>query len=226
LNEGRPTGLIETREIGLVADAVGLLAGSAAWTENDQKELVNWFTKYLDWLLTSPNGMGEVKSTNNHGLWFDVQLASVALFVGKEDLVRRIMEEAKNIRIRDQIEPDGTMPLELTRTTSKHYVRFNLEGFFRLASIGERVGIDLWNYQTEDGRSLQKALEYPIPYILGKKKWTFKQIHEFQWNLFYPIYLQASIVYKSEKYREIAKKLSDDKTDFSRLHLMFGKSKK
>jgi hypothetical protein len=223
LNTGRPTGLIETREIGLVADAVGLMAGSKAWTAEDQKGLEDWFAKYLDWLLTSPNGREESKKSNNHGLWFDVQITSVALFAGREDAARKILEEAKNNRIGIQIEPDGSMPLELARTTSKHYIRFTLEGFFRLASIGERVGVDLWNYETKDGRSLQKALEYPIPYILGKKEWQYKQIHDFQWNLYYPLYLQGSIVYKNAKYDDLLKVLSSEETEKSRLHLIFGR---
>jgi hypothetical protein len=224
VNNGRPTGLIETREIGLVGDAAGLIKGSKEWTEIDQKGLKNWFSEYLDWLLTSPNGTGEAKSINNHGVWFDVQITSVALFAGREDVARKILEESKSKRIEKEIEPDGSMPLELARTISKHYIRFTLEGFFRLASIGERVGIDLWNY-SKDGRSLQKAIEYPIPYILGKKEWKFKQIYSYNWNLYYPLYLQASVVYKKKhnEYNRFLKNVSDDRSEKNRLHLILGK---
>lgn len=225
LNDGRPTGLIETREIGFVADAANLISGSQAWSEKDQKGLKVWFGNYLDWLLTSPNGIGEAKSLNNHGLWFDVQIASVACFAGREDVARKILEEAKSKRIGRQIQPDGSMPEELARTTSKHYTRFTIEGFVRLATIGDRVGVDLWKYYTKDGRSIQKALDYPIPYILEKKEWTYKQIHEYRWNLFYPLYLQASTVYndRSVEYEGMLKILSTKATEGNYMHLIIGK---
>jgi hypothetical protein len=223
VNDGRPTGLIETREIGLVGDAAGLIHGSKEWTEIDQKGLKKWFSAYLDWLLTSPNGKGEAKSINNHGVWFDVQITSVALFAGRKDVAKQILEESKSKRIEKEIEPDGSMPLELARTISKHYIRFTLEGFFRLATIGERLGIDLWNYN-KNGRSLLRAIEYPIPFILGKMEWKFKQIYPFEWNLYYPLYLQASTVYKNKhtEYKSFLKNITDTKSEANRLHLILG----
>jgi len=44
--------------------------------------------------------------------------------------------------------------------------------------LGEHVGVDLWNYQTGDGRSLRKALEFLIPYIDPQNKWPWQQISE------------------------------------------------
>jgi Alginate lyase len=50
---------------------------------------------------------------------------------------------------------------------------FNLQGLFKLASIGQHVGIDLWDYKTLQGEGrgtseLQTALDYLIPYALSK----------------------------------------------------------
>lgn len=219
---GRPSGLIETREIGLIPDAVALLAGSKEWTDEDQKGLVKWFDAYLRWLKESPIGSSEAASTNNHGVWYDVQAAAVALFVGKDDLARTILEEAKSKRIDKQIEPDGAQPRELARTLSKYYVRFNLEGLFRLASLGRRAGVDLWGYQSGDGRSIIKAVEWVVPYVEGKKEWTQQQIKEFKWSEFYPIFFQAGVVYGDASFSQCAARLAPEGSVSDRIHLVVG----
>jgi hypothetical protein len=45
-----------------------------------------------------------------------------------------------------------------------------------LACIGNAVGVDLWHYQTADGRSIMKAAEYMAPYADPASKWPHQQI--------------------------------------------------
>jgi hypothetical protein len=87
--EGRGTGIIDTTPLCDTADAVGLLAGSAAWTAEDQRGMVAWYAAYLGWLRTSRPGKAADKAPNNHGVWFDAQVACYALFVGRPDVARR-----------------------------------------------------------------------------------------------------------------------------------------
>ena len=129
---------------------------------------------------TSSNGINEQDSPNNHGTWYDVQLASLALFAGAPDTAKRILQDAKNLRIAAQIEPDGRMPKELERTRGMGYNSFNLLAMTTLATIGENVGVDLWHYETADGRSIRKAIDWMVPYYEGTKKWEYQQITE--WN--------------------------------------------
>jgi hypothetical protein len=42
---------------------------------------------------------------------------------------------------------------------------YNIEAFFVLATLGEKVGVDLWNYQAANGGSLQRAFNYLMPTI-------------------------------------------------------------
>jgi hypothetical protein len=223
LNSGRPWGLIDSRGLAQVVDGIGLLAGYKGWTNEDQRGMVQWFTQYLEWLLTSQNGLGEAKASNNHGVFFDVQAGSIAMFVGRTDVARRIVEEAKEERIAKQIETDGSQPRELARTTSQHYVLFNLEAFFLLANLGTSAKVDLWNYQTTDGRSIRKALNWVLPFLRGEKEWTYKQINKFDSAEYYPLLLQASVQYSDPSYADLAWKLKGAQGASDRIHLFLGK---
>jgi Alginate lyase len=178
VNTGRGIGLIETRGLTRIVDAIGLLAGSKHWTVADQKGMEDWFTRFLQWMLESKNGRDEAAAKNNHGTFYDVQVVSFALFLGKTDLAKSVLETAKTKRIAVQIEPDGRQPLELARTKAWSYSVGNLDGLMLLARLGENVGVDLWNYETRDGRSIRKALEFLKPFASGEKKWSYQQLGE------------------------------------------------
>jgi hypothetical protein len=201
INTGRGIGLIETRGLTRLVDAIGLLAASKAWTDKDHRGLQEWFAKFLQWMLESKNGRDEAASKNNHGSFYDLQTASFALFVGKTKLAADILQTAKQKRIALQIDADGSQPLEMERTRSWSYSVFNLEALVQLATLGEKVGVDLWNYQTTDGRSIRKALDYLMPFAFGERKWTHKQLGEWQPQALFPLMRQAASRYRDAQYQ-------------------------
>ena len=207
INTGRGIGLIESRGLTRVVDAVGLLAGSKAWSESDQRNLDQWFAEFLRWMLESKNGRDEAAAKNNHGTYYDLQVVSFALFVGKRDLATRTLEAAREKRIAAQIEPDGRQPLELVRTKAWSYSVGNLDGLTLLATLGERVGVDLWNYRTADGRSIRRALDYLMPFAFGQKKWPDQQIGEWQPQTLFPLMRRAAARYRDEKYQVLMAKI-------------------
>ena len=201
VNTGRGIGLIETRGLADVVDAIGLLAGSKAWKATDQKGLEDWFSKFLQWMLESRNGREENAAKNNHGTFYDVQATSFALFLGKKDLAKQIVETAKQKRIAMQIEPDGRQPLELTRTKAWGYSNGNLDGLMLLARLAENLEVDLWNYQTKDGSSIRRALEYLYPFAVGDQKWTYQQLGGFDGRALFPLVRRAAAHYQDEKFK-------------------------
>jgi hypothetical protein len=168
---GRPTGLIEFRDMPQLVDALGLLETAPAWTEADRQGMRAWLTQYYDWLTTSRLGRGEDGAGNNHGCWYDVQVTALALFLGKTDDARRVAEQFGERRIAVQVRPDGSQPRELARANSWGYSVFNVAAMMTMAEMSERVGVELWRFQTADGRSLRAALDYLTPYLDGKRKW-------------------------------------------------------
>ena len=156
ITQGRGIGLIETRDLVSVLDGIQLIRGSSAWTAADEAALQEWMRAFLKWMVESPEGQDESKNGNNHETWYDVQVVSLALYTGQRDLARKTLDGSRQ-RIGRQIEPDGRQPRETDRTRGYDYSLFNLEAFFRLASLGDRLGVDVWNSRTADGRSLRQA---------------------------------------------------------------------
>jgi hypothetical protein len=221
-NKGRGAGIIETHNLPELIDAVGLLAGSKVWERNNHKALQDWFSAYLAWLLDSPEGQAEAKAQNNHGSWYDVQVASYALFAGKNELARNILNELPTKRMAKQIEPDGRQPRELERTQAWNYSLFNLEALFDAASIADKLGMDLWNYQTPDKRSIRKALDWLLPFAIGAKKWSHQQISAWQPERLAPLLRRAALEYREVSYENALTKLAGVTAD-GRFNLLYAK---
>jgi hypothetical protein len=176
-NEGFHSGIIESRRFIDIIDATELLRQAGSWSDEDDKSLKAWIGDYEKWFLTSDRALGDAAQKNNHGTWYDVQAISFALYLGDEATARKMLEAAKTKRIAVQIQPDGRQPMELARTRGFWYCEFNLGALARLAELGRKAGVDLWDYQTDDGRSLRKAVDWLIPYATGEEPWTYQQIN-------------------------------------------------
>jgi hypothetical protein len=222
VNTGRGIGLIETRGLVNTVDAVGLLAGSKSWSAADQKALEAWFSTFLQWMQESRNGREESAAKNNHGTYYDVQAMSFAMFVRRDDLAKKIAEAAKEKRIALQIEPDGRQPLELRRTKAWSYSNMNLDGLLQLARLAENVGVNLWKYQTKDGRSIRAALDYLYPYAMEDQKWSYPQIGGFEAKPFYPLMRRAAAHYQDQRFKTAELRIPKlESTD--REHLLSGR---
>lgn len=211
---GRGIGMIETRAMYRAIDAAIILQASKSWPAEDQQSLKKWFREFLAWCVESPLGKDESDERNNHGTYYDVQVVTYAVFTEQIDLARKQLEVTKK-RIASQIEPDGSQPHELARTLSWGYVNMNAFGFAILARLGESAGVDLWNYQTKDGRGLRKALEWIIPFAAGEKEWTYKQIKPRTYELTVPLLEIATRKYGKEEFSKTAVKIGhNDKESY------------
>jgi len=208
--KGRDIGIIDTARLVTIIDAIGLLESSSAWTAKDQKAMRNWSAEYLKWLRTSKHGRGEEKKLNNHGTWYDAQVVSLALYTGQNELARKIIEMVPARRINKQIKPDGKQPYELARTKSLGYSIGNLRGLFNLATMADKLDIDLWHYESTDGRSIKKALDFLTQHVETGQKWPYKQITRQSPASLFPLLRRAAIAYNDDRYEAIIKKIPPD----------------
>jgi hypothetical protein len=138
-------------------------------------------------------------------------------------LAKKVMGEFAAKRIAKQIEPDGRQPRELARTQGWNYAVFNLEALFDAAAIAEKLGIDLWNFQTGDNRSMRKSLDWLMPFATGAKPWSYKQISPFQPEKLAPLLRRAALRYREPGYEQALRKVSKINGD-ERWRLIYGSS--
>ncbi|MDQ0839280.1 hypothetical protein QFZ54_003064 [Sphingomonas faeni] len=174
--DGRAEGVLDTSAFQSVVDAVGLLAPSKAITTDEQKALERWFGRYVDWMLTSPNGRAEQAAKNNHGIWFDSQITQYALFARRPDVARKVVDQFAARRISAQMDVDGRLPAETARTRSFHYSIYALTPAYDVAEMAACLGKDLWGYKDAEGRGLRKATDYLASYRGQLEKWPYKEI--------------------------------------------------
>lgn len=177
-NTGRQYGIIETRPFVRVLDAVQFLRQSAAWTEDNQTAIEQWFSHYLDWLLTSDFGKKEGSNGNNHETAYYYQVASFALFVNKSNVASDVFNNQFKRIVAEQIEPDGRQPREIERTKGLHYSSMNLSLMFHICGLAASQGMDLYHYQTPDGRSVEKSFEFLLPFFKNPEAWPYQQIEK------------------------------------------------
>lgn len=171
--DGRAIGIIDfSQSFTSVLDAIAILnTGAPGWTRQDRSAMHAWNVDFRDWLANSAFGKEEGAATNNHGTFYDMQLAALAHATGDKALARRVVLDARAKRIDTQIAADGSQPQELSRTRSWHYSTFSLVAYTRLAAIGRHVGVNLWSYRGPDGQSLLKAVGYLLPAASGAAPW-------------------------------------------------------
>lgn len=172
---GRGIGIIDVHLIPNMLDGIGILETSKSMSKADAKAIHQWFDQFLVWLQTSVNGKQEFATKNNHKTYYETLVASMALFCDKQDVAKQIFANAKSL-MASQFQPDGKLPLELERTNAFSYTSFCLRAWAMLSNLAEKVNVDLWHYETKDGRSIQKGFEYIMPYALAEKKWEYQQI--------------------------------------------------
>ncbi len=185
-NRGASAGIIEFKDLYYFLDGMRLLLRNGALTDTDRTGLENWLGQYLEWLRSSPQGIGERASENNHGTYYDLQVASIAAFLGEWRLVRETLRDSRS-RILAQFAPDGRLPNELARTTTAHYECFTIQGWIHLARLAESVGEDLWSFEGPEGQGLRRGMEWLLQHM--GKPWPYQQIDAFDEERFCPILL-------------------------------------
>lgn len=173
--DGRSIGIIDTYELIKVVYGANLIENEGLYGE-EISALKEWFSDYATWLNTSEKGLGEKNYFNNHANWWNTQVASYSAFCGNEELLNECFEKYKNDIIVNQLDSEGKFIDEITRTRSYTYTIMNTEACTIICEIAFHKGIDLWNYEAENGNSLKKAIEFFKPYYDNPFLWEYEQI--------------------------------------------------
>jgi hypothetical protein len=197
---GRAEGVIDAHRLMKVIESAGLLEPTGALTDEEIEALQAWFGDLVEWMATSPIGREERAAENNHGLYYDTLITHFALFAGLDEVARAVAERAAARRLETQIAPDGSLPRELTRTRSLHYSTWTLTAAFDLADEARCVGVDLWNYRSEDGRSLRAAVDFLVPWAGREQEWRWPELDKTETMGLYEVFQRAAWTWRDPDY--------------------------
>jgi hypothetical protein len=78
-----------------------------------------------------------------------------------------------------------------------------------IARLAENLKVDLWNFETRDGKSIKKAFDWLVPFVKNEKEWTYQQIKPRTYDQTVRILRLAAQKYKNSEFTELAVKLED-----------------
>ncbi len=214
ITPGRGIGIIDTLHLIEVTRAARHLERAGVFTPKEASGLKDWFAAYLDWMRTSKNGKEEEAAKNNHGCCWVAQAAAFAAFTGNRDAMEFCRARYRAALLPTQLAPNGSFPLELSRTKPYSYSLFNLDVLAivcQIASDGDAED-DLWQFRLTDGDCYKKAVDFMYPYIKDKSKWPYKPDVEYFDDLpnRQPSLLFAGLAYREPKYIALWRTLRPD----------------
>ncbi len=219
LNTGRAAGIVSARDMPEAVDAVGMLAGSRNWTAADAAGMKRWFGAYYTWLTTSKRGRQDNTRPNNHGSWHQVQVAAIALYLGKTADARRTLERVRDERIPLEIDAKGMQKYEMIRTKSFSYSAMNLQALSLLAVIAEPLGIDLYKPATPGAAGILTAVNALMPYD-PQHKWPHQQVEPGREDSLCPALVFAEAYTHDPKYSDALKRFACKSTAITMIDLL------
>eukprot|EP00028_Trichosphaerium_sp_Am-I-7-wt_P008337 CAMPEP_0168535216 /NCGR_PEP_ID=MMETSP0405-20121227/18513_1 /TAXON_ID=498012 /ORGANISM="Trichosphaerium sp, Strain Am-I-7 wt" /LENGTH=404 /DNA_ID=CAMNT_0008562371 /DNA_START=340 /DNA_END=1554 /DNA_ORIENTATION=+ len=206
---GRQYGIVEAHPFKTMIEAVGLIEHSPYWTKEDTKALKEWFRDFTFWMLTSQFGHLEERSGNNHQTGFYALLMRFLVFIDEKEVAKRYFSFAK-YKLFKQFEPDGKQKRELKRPDAFWYVGYNLNFATELADLADSLGVSFWTFESVDKRTLRKAIDWCIPYILEQEKFQFG-IHPLTkvdlMLVYLPMLRRAANFYLDKHYEQVFDKI-------------------
>lgn len=171
---GRSWGIIDTIHLMEVSQGIIAMEKAKSFNKSSLKTIKKWFADYILWLNTSKPGVAEKLSKNNHSTCWVMQVASFAKLCNDKVMLDSLRWRYKNVLLPDQMATDGSFPLELARTKAYGYSIFNLDAMTTICQILSTPQDNLWKFETADGKSIAKGINYLYPFVADKNKWTLK----------------------------------------------------
>lgn len=173
VSSGRGIGIIDTLHLAEVPLAAEALAGARTFPPDVSAGLKEWFSAYLEWMLTHPNGLEEARARNNHSVAYYLQVAVFARYTGRSDVLATTRQIFRERLLPGQMDRDGGFPLELARTKPYGYSLFQLDCMALLAHILSTPQENLVRETLPDGRGILRAVDFMQPYIENRDAWPY-----------------------------------------------------
>jgi hypothetical protein len=219
--EGREFGILDGRIYWDVIDSLLLLKSVDMVDRTHLRDMRIWFGQYVTWLLTSDFGTKAKAKKNNHGVYYDAQLAHILMFAGRCDLAKKVVQSGYN-RTKDQIHKSGLMPYEKERTQSLFYHAFNLRAFLRLTHYGRQLDLDIYNKtKGKKSGSIKNSVDFVASYAGRVEDWPYQEISQHIDRGLWRMIRSAQVLDESENLDDALERLAYDNAT-AQENLLFG----
>lgn len=199
-------GILESRQILRILDAVTLIENSNCLNKEDMSKLEKWIKEFNNWLYNDEFCYQERYRPNNHGTYYDYQVGGYFIYLKENEEAEKLLKIAQYTRLASHVGSKGQNFHELERTRPLHYSIFDLEALVGLAIYGDRYNnIDFWNFDINK-TGLKKAIDYVLKYKNTPEMWLVKN-EKVNFDNFAKILLIATQKYNTNEYKEEIKKL-------------------
>uniref|UniRef100_A0A8J9X2D6 Alginate lyase domain-containing protein n=1 Tax=Phaeodactylum tricornutum TaxID=2850 RepID=A0A8J9X2D6_PHATR len=188
------SGLMEMKDLYFFLDAIKIVEKSGVLSKSECSSLRQWFADYLEWLTNSEQGLSEIAAINHHGLYYDIQVAPLALYVGNVSLAVSRMHRSLSRLQRHVNVKTGALSHELNDTNCELLLSFTLQGWVTMARMSETIGLDYWNqYQSNASKEslLCRAMSFANPYLRRREKCS-GDIHDDDITRWWPLLFASS----------------------------------
>lgn len=211
---GRGIGIIDTIQLMEVVQGLTTMQNAKSTNREHLAAIRNWFAHYLQWLTTHQYGKDEMNAENNHGTCWVMQVAAFAKFTGNQKLLDFCSDRYKAVLLPAQMATDGSFPREIRRTKPYGYSIFNLDAMTTVCRILATKENDLWHYQTADGKSIKKGIEFLYPYLEDKKEWPYPKdvMYWENWPVAQPALVFGAVAFDKREWFQTWKGLDHNPT--------------
>jgi hypothetical protein len=211
---GRGIGIIDTVHLVEVTKAIAAIENSDALSKADLTIIKSWFSDYLHWITTHEYGISERDNGNNHSVCWTMQVAAFAALIKDEKTMEFCRNFYKTTLLPNQMEKDGSFPLELKRTKPYGYSLFNLDAMSSICQILSTKKDNLFTYTTQDGKNIELGMEFMFPYIENKSLWPYQQdvMYWNEWPVRQSSLLFEGLALNNSKYLKLWKTLKSNYT--------------
>lgn len=180
-------GIIEMKDIYYFLDSVRLLERSRSLSAMQISSFKKWLSSYSHWLQNSQLGLDEMLQENNHGIYYDLQLASIAAYLGNRLFIAESLARAMS-RLPYHFTPGGVQVHEMGRPTSRHYCTFNIMAWINFAMFSRKFGFPLPQYRSFHGAGLVSAVELLLH---QRSRWPYPDVGRFDTQRFEVVFLMS-----------------------------------
>lgn len=164
--QGFKTGILDMKDVYYLLDAIRILSNGSFLTSREQYQLKRWFLDYMNWLDTSRQGRLARQSSDHHGLYYDIQMISIAAFVNDKQALRHHLNWSLDRLASTSVESI------MHNKSCEHYQIMALQGWSILARMASSIttNVELWEYYLDHRRQslLCRIAATTIPYFSNR----------------------------------------------------------